>query len=171
MTYDLRFKTSQRGFTVLLAALVSSIALALGMSIFSLAQKEITLSSLGRDSQLAFYAADTGAECALYWDMRSGSFVTTTPPAKVTCDGQDAAVNAVNNGEGAAWQSTAFTFSFESKGAAASGYCSQMTVTKAKPLGGGATASTTIHADGYSVPCGSLLTSSRALERSVELTY
>ncbi|KKW45527.1 MAG: hypothetical protein UY98_C0044G0005 [Candidatus Kaiserbacteria bacterium GW2011_GWA2_58_9] len=70
---------SQKGFTLLLAALVSSIVLALGTSIFQLAQKELTLSSIGRDSQFAFYAADSGAECALYWDVRYQRFPTSTP--------------------------------------------------------------------------------------------
>src|SRR3990167_1921564 len=80
---------SQKGFTLLLAALVSSIVLARGTSIFQLAQKELTLSSIGRDSQFAFYAADTGAECALYWDVRYQTFPTTTPrTADITCDDQ-----------------------------------------------------------------------------------
>lgn len=165
-----RRTAGSKGFTVLMAALVSSIALALGLSVFGLAQKEITLSALGRDSQLAFYAADTGAECALYWDMRFGSFVTTTPPAEIVCDGQGAPVTTTHHGGEGAWQSTDFVFRFESRGYAASGYCSQLTVTKSKPLGDGGAASTTIHADGFSVACGSL-TSSRALQRSVELLY
>jgi len=62
--------TGSRGFTLLLAALVASIVLALGTSIYEIATKEVQLSSLGRDSQFAFYAADTAAECALYWDFR-----------------------------------------------------------------------------------------------------
>src|SRR3990167_4752401 len=67
-------RNGERGFTLLLAALVASIVLALGASIFGVAQKELTLSSIGRDSQFAFYAADTGAECALYWDFRHQAF-------------------------------------------------------------------------------------------------
>ena len=63
-------KKNEAGFTLLIAALVASVVLALGASIFDLAQKEVTLSSIGRDSQFAFYAADTAAECALYWDFR-----------------------------------------------------------------------------------------------------
>ena len=67
---------AQAGFTLLLAALVASIVLALGSSIFTIAKKQVTLSSLGRDSQFAFYAADTIAECALYYDVRFAAFVT-----------------------------------------------------------------------------------------------
>ncbi len=69
---------TKRGFTLLLAALVASIVLALGSSIFTIAKKQITLSSLGRDSQFAFYAADTVAECALYYDVRFSSSATSS---------------------------------------------------------------------------------------------
>ncbi len=86
---------AQRGFTLLLAALIASIVLSLGSSIFMIAKKQITLSSLGRDSQFAFYAADTGAECALYWDVRYNAFATTTVAATPTCDGKELAVTGI----------------------------------------------------------------------------
>ena len=86
-------KENERGFTLLLAALVASIVLALGTSIFGLVQKELILSSISRDSQYAFYAADSGAECALYWDVRKGLFSTSNnPPTEITCGGQTVSV-------------------------------------------------------------------------------
>ena len=45
----------------LLAALVASVALSLGSSIYEIVSKELVLSSIGQDSQYAFYAADTAA--------------------------------------------------------------------------------------------------------------
>ena len=79
-----------RGFTILLAALVASLVLSLGISVFTIAQKQLLLSSLSRTSQYAFYAADTGAECALYWDLRHTAFdsTSTDPLTELTCDGQ-----------------------------------------------------------------------------------
>jgi len=62
--------SSRRGFVLSLAVLVSGILLSIGLAIFSSALKELILSSSGRESQFAFYAADTGSECALYWDIR-----------------------------------------------------------------------------------------------------
>ena len=86
-------KRNSRGFTLLLAALISSVVLSLGAAIYQLAVKELELSSLGRDSQYAFFAADTGAECALYWDIRFGYFATSTPAEVVApdprCDEQE----------------------------------------------------------------------------------
>src|ERR1700733_8237439 len=71
-----------KGFTLLFAVLVSSLILAIGLSVANLTIKEIQLSGTGRASQFAFYAADTGSECALYWDIKGDNgesiFATST---------------------------------------------------------------------------------------------
>jgi hypothetical protein len=59
----------QRAFVLLYAVMTSTIVLAVGVSIISIALKQLAISTLGRESQYAFYAANTGAECALYWDF------------------------------------------------------------------------------------------------------
>ena len=148
---------NQRGFTLMLAALIASVTLALGTSIFALAQKELTLSSVGRDSQFAFYAADTGAECALYWDMRFQLFPTTTATTKnLTCD-NEAKTTTVLNVDG----DIVSSFEFEPNG-----YCAKVSVTKSNT-----NPRTKIHVDGYNTSCANVESSSRALERSVDLTY
>ena len=153
---------SSRGFTLLLAALVSSIVLALGVSIFEISQKQVTLSSLGRDSQFAFYAADTGAECALYWDVRYNYFATSTPPVSPTCDNRALSV-AVTSGNPAVAPYYPYTMSFQFT---PNGYCTMVSVTK-----NSVDPHTVIHADGFSTDCASITTNPRALQRSVELHY
>ena len=152
---------NRRGFTLLLAALVASIVLSLGSSIFVIAQKQVTLSSVGRDSQFAFYAADTAAECALYWDLRHQSFGTTTPATTPTCDGKQ--LNATGRGTAAPY---VMEFQIDLFTDSSAGYCADVKVYKntSNPF-------TVVHADGYSVPCATVLTSGRALQRSVELHY
>jgi len=59
----------ERGFTLLFAVLVSTLVLSVGASIISIALKQVILSGSARDSQFAFYASNTGIECALYWDL------------------------------------------------------------------------------------------------------
>ncbi len=72
-------KKNQKGFALLFAVLTSSVLLAIGVSIFNLTVKELALSASGRESQFSFYAADTGAECALYWDFKGTDvFATST---------------------------------------------------------------------------------------------
>lgn len=89
-----------RGFTLLLAVLISSILIALGGAIFDIVSKELVLSSSGRESQFAFFAADTGVECALYWDYQHAAFSSTSPLSTIQCGGVDAAVTRTPDGPG-----------------------------------------------------------------------
>ncbi|MBI1974968.1 MAG: hypothetical protein HYS57_01250 [Parcubacteria group bacterium] len=56
------------------AALAGSLLFSVGIAIANIAVRELALSSTGRESQFAFYAADSGAECALYWDIQEKRF-------------------------------------------------------------------------------------------------
>jgi hypothetical protein len=189
---------NKRGFTLLLAALTSSIVLALGASIFVIAKKQLTLSSLGRDSQYAFYSADQAAECALYWDMRGNYFATTTPlallpPTDPTCDSQhwkDADTGVAAPGgvridpAPPAKYPYMFKYRYEPTSAGTS-YCAKVYVKKCDGILGiwdstandatcasaGGAVHTTIHVDGYSTSCSTLTSNPRALQRSVELHY
>jgi len=58
----------KKGFTLLFASLIVSLILSVALSIVHITLVELTLSSSGRDSQFAFYNADTGLECALYYE-------------------------------------------------------------------------------------------------------
>ncbi len=165
--------TSQRGFTLLLAALVSSVVLSLGAAIFAIAQKELTLSSTGRNSQFAFYAADTAAECALYWDVRYAYF-GVTPPDSITasCDGQ-ALNEIVSSGDRLSGNYT-MTFSYDISVLQASGqtnhYCANVSVAKTKvPVTNAVTS--VVHADGFSTGCAGVSNDPQSLQRSVELRY
>jgi hypothetical protein len=69
---------NNRGYTLLFAVLFSSLLLAIAISILFISKKEVELSSSGRESQFAFYAADTGIECALYHDTVQNAFATSS---------------------------------------------------------------------------------------------
>lgn len=176
---SLRGTPRQAGFTLLLAALVTSVVLALGAAIFQIAQKQLALSSIGRDSQFAFYAADTAAECALYWDFRFGYFATSTPTSVVApdprCDGISMNVTTISGNPSVSpyypyTKSSARMDFFQDASFSSGGYCAEVTVTKTfdQPT---QAIKTVIHADGYSVNCAAVSNSSRALQRSVELKY
>ncbi len=66
-----------RGYTLLFAVLVSSLVLAVGISILTISKKEFLLASAARESVYAFYAADGGLECAVY-NNDKGRFSTST---------------------------------------------------------------------------------------------
>lgn len=63
-----------QGFAVLFAVLLSSFLITLGISIFNISLKEIQITTSARDSQIAYYVADSARECAIYWDLKEGAF-------------------------------------------------------------------------------------------------
>lgn len=151
--------SSNRGFTILLAALVASLVLSLGISVFSIAQKQLILASTSRNSQYAFYAADTAAECALYWDVRHNFASTTNPVTPINCD-DDAGIDVTQTALFAPARDV-FDFEFQPNG-----YCARVTVTKQNVH-----PRTLIRANGFSVSCDLIESSQRTLQRSVELSY
>lgn len=68
-TYKKNNFYSKKGFTLIFAILISSLLVGIGIAITNLAIRQLSIASVSRESQLAFYAADAGAECALYWDI------------------------------------------------------------------------------------------------------
>ena len=69
-----------KGFTLFIAIIVMGTLLLIAAGIVSLAIKQASISSTARDSQQAFYAADSGIECALYWDIQNPSGVSAFSP-------------------------------------------------------------------------------------------
>jgi hypothetical protein len=76
------------GFALLYAMLVSGLVLSVSMGVFNVVMRHYSLESAARESQHAFYAADTAAECVYYWDARwpdnqrpdiNGNFLTNSP--------------------------------------------------------------------------------------------
>ncbi len=57
-----------RGIALLISVIIVSIVLAVSVGVSNIVSTEISLSNTSRQSQLAFYAADTGVDCAIYWD-------------------------------------------------------------------------------------------------------
>src|SRR5438067_322100 len=91
-----------RGFTMFFAVLVGSLALSVGLVIFDITVRELALSAAVTQSQYAIYAADSGAECALYWDTKytggssSSAFATSTyagASSGISCNSQDVAAH------------------------------------------------------------------------------
>lgn len=66
--------TRERGFAMLFTILVISIIMSLAIGIANVTFKQGLLSSIAKDSLIAFYAADAGVECGLYYDFTVGIF-------------------------------------------------------------------------------------------------
>lgn len=70
------------GFAMLFTVLIISLILSISISISNITFKQTILSSLAKDSQLAFYQADKAVECGMYYDTQD-VFPLGTAPADV----------------------------------------------------------------------------------------
>ena len=134
----------RRGFTLLFTVLFISAILASSIGLSGLIIGQVRLSGTGRDSQFAFYAADSGAECASYWDRVNNAFATSSS-SDIVCAGQSRSVG------GALTSSFDLDFTNDS--------CVSVTVDKSNP------AETIITSIGHS-PC-----NGRRVERGLEVRY
>lgn len=83
-----KFKKRNKGYTLVFAVLISSLVLSVGISILTISKKEYLLTAAARESTTAFYAADSGLECAVYHDKTGDKFSTSSPNlGAVSCNG------------------------------------------------------------------------------------
>lgn len=82
---------SMRGITLLISVILSSVVLSVALALLDISYKQQLLASTAKQSQKAFYNADTAMECALYWDQQFAAFdyvATTYLTNGFTCNGQ-----------------------------------------------------------------------------------
>jgi hypothetical protein len=80
-----------RGMTLFIAIVIMSVLLFISFAVVNITIKGTLFASSGRDSQYAFYAADSGIECALYWDSKfdpSKFDPSNSSPSPITCANQ-----------------------------------------------------------------------------------
>jgi hypothetical protein len=131
-----QYRDGARGFTLFYALLVDSLALDIGTSIFDITLREIELSNAATQSQYAVYVADSGAECALYWDSKY----------------KDGSGNLLNGGSGSAFSTS--TSDTQSAGAGAQLWCNAVDVTTSNwiPVSIANAATTTFTVMGTPIP-------------------
>jgi hypothetical protein len=150
-------KNGRQGYTLLFAVLVSALVLGVGVSILNIARKELLLNSSARESQYAFYAADTGYECGVYWDSQ-GAFASSSPATSIKCGTTSSVPTSVASSTVSMTTvvpNTSYIFNFAVPIAGRA--CAAVAITKTFgtiQLGGGSTTvgiSTTLESKGYNV--------------------
>jgi len=80
----------KKGFLLVISIMIAAVVLTVGLGMASITYKELIIASYSKESQKAFYAADSGIECALYWDLRwngnQSAFATSTVIASKSTD-------------------------------------------------------------------------------------
>jgi Tfp pilus assembly protein PilX len=145
---------SSRGFTLLIAMVLVSVALAIGLALLDIAYKQVILAAASRQSQVAFYNADTALECALYHDQQENAFSYDAPLAAVTCANTSLEVSSDQSSS-----PRTRTFSLSCEGGGTSG---MVTIYKWN------TGASAIFASGYNT-CDT--TNPRRVERGLKVTY
>jgi hypothetical protein len=75
-----------KGMTLFIAIVIMGVLLFISFAVVNITIKGTLFASSGKDSQFAFYAADSGIECAVYWDSKFDKFATSTA-GTITCAG------------------------------------------------------------------------------------
>jgi Tfp pilus assembly protein PilX len=149
----------RKGIAIYISVTITAALVLVSFAILNLAIKQIGISSAGRDSQAAFYAADSGIECALFWDLKNSTvpgvsaFATSSPLQTISCNNQIITVS--RNGA-----SSTFNYSFTPNP-----YCVSVTVAKDYV---GEQPTTLIESRGYN-SC--IAGNSRRVERAVLVNY
>lgn len=80
-----------KGFTLLVAVIVTGMVLIVSFAVVNVAVRQLIIANSNVESQYAFYNADSGTECAVYWDFKNGTSAFTAPiSATINCAGQAA---------------------------------------------------------------------------------
>ncbi len=168
-------RREERGVALLFTVLLTSMLLLVALGIANISYKELLFSNEARDSDRAFFAADTGIECALYLD-KIGAFPTGTtppPPEPGNCRGITYHVG-VSNVTGPA---SAETYTFKIP-ISTNNTCVDVTVSKAHVVTGVTGTFTKISAVGYNVipasgatTCTSGITNLKLVSRALRTQY
>ncbi len=69
-----------KGFTLFISLTITATLLLVAAGIVTVALRQSFLTGSSRESQYAFYAADSGIECAVYWDVKNGTGFSAFSP-------------------------------------------------------------------------------------------
>lgn len=172
-------KNRQKGIAIFIAVISVSALMLIALAISDIAYKEQIISYSGRGSKVAFNAADTGVECAMFYDLKGGptglsSFKTPANPSALG-DLRCADTLITNFDEDVVSSSivvTTFYFNFP-----ASDPKSCAIVSVSKENAGGDVINTKIESRGYNNNCLgqpnniTISEGPRNLERSFRVTY
>ncbi|OHA54519.1 MAG: hypothetical protein A2Z62_00560 [Candidatus Terrybacteria bacterium RIFCSPLOWO2_02_42_20] len=145
----------KHGFALLLSIFVINVVLLVSLGVSGVVINEFKLSGVGRESQIAFYAADAGIECFFYWEIKhpglaDSAFGYYDAPSTIKCAGNNFTIPAKSNSPYGPYK---INLSDNS--------CAKITVTKSS--------FTTVESRGYNTKdCDS--TSSFKVERAIRVT-
>lgn len=147
------------GFVILFAVTISAILLSIALGVANISLQEIKFGTSAKDTNEAFFAADTGVECAFSNDKASGSVFVSPGSPSIACNG--VTITAVEDPVSPSF----WTFVVPTLGGEGQG-CARVTVDKT------ASSLTTVISKGYNVGDASCSSSNPdRIEREIRTTY
>ena len=152
----MKYKNIQSGYALLTAIILTATLVLVAYAVSNIALRQLTLTTTNVESHNAFYTADSGLECAMFWDIKNptnssySAFDASIAQASITCGGSTVLPTRIINGSNV-------TSSFQIPVGSS---CAVVYVTK------GAGNTTTIESRGYNT-CGS----GPRFERAIRMTY
>ncbi|MEX0672823.1 MAG: hypothetical protein WDZ82_02595 [Candidatus Paceibacterota bacterium] len=94
-----RTHSQDSGVSLLVAIIVVAVVMFISAAVSGMSFNQLQLTSIGENSQYAFYAADSGIECALYWDLLHDAF----PSPDEVGDGSTGDIECNDNSSDSSW--------------------------------------------------------------------
>lgn len=154
--FNISKNSKQSGYAILFAVVVVSIISMIAIGLSNTTYKQLVLSSLASDSQLAFYQSDTATECALYADNIIGVSNLITLGSWDCGKEHFDFLGAADTGQ---------LYTFNSTNSSATKPCFNFTINKVSP---DPAFSTIVLANGYN-SCA--LSNPKTVERTIEVKY
>jgi Tfp pilus assembly protein PilV len=156
-----------RGITLLISVVLTSVVLTVALALLDITYKQVLLASSAKQSQTAFYLADSAMECALYWDQQVDAFdytATSYLTNGITCSDSGGNVQTIipNNAPNSSTVAGSTRTTVINIPCQSGGTQGTVTITKTN------TNTTTLYANGYSA-CSA--TDPRRIERGVKVSY
>jgi len=152
----MKYHTVQSGYALLTSIILTATLSLIAYAVANIALRQLSITTTNVESHNAFYTADSGLECAMFWDVKNPSntsysaFDPNISQTSITCGGSTVLPTRVTSGTDVI---TSFQIPVGSS-------CAIVYVTK------GAGNATTIESRGYNT-CGI----GPRFERAIRMTY
>ena len=125
-----KYHKENSGFALLFSVVLSSILLAVALGVSNIAYRESFFSTSAKESNEAFYAADTAAECVIYYDNfdpANPSVLTSITTTSTYCNNN--VFNIISGGTPDTGFDVAFSFNIAKLGSSGNA-CANIKVSK-----------------------------------------
>jgi hypothetical protein len=92
------YKNKSSGYALLFTMVIVTVIMVIATGIYSSISKQLVLSSTARESQIAFYEADTAGECMLYASQVKTLMLLFNTTPRFACGGVDLDITNPSSG-------------------------------------------------------------------------